>query len=366
MRAGKILFIALGAICVLVRALTLPRRKTAARAAPGTVFFYEPYGMGDCVKLQPLARQWAEAGSRVIVAVKPQWAEIFAPHPKLTLIGVKPEYASQSAGRKWFAFFKDVGRIRSAVGDLARGAEGIDVRGDVRSILIMYLLGCGKVRTLPRYHTANDWPVFPFAARREKLLAGEKRRIVNTVFAPPGADTGMLPDFGHLLPADVAGRVCRRRVGLMPFASWEGRFWPVANWTELIGMLRADAYEPVVLTGPGEEAAPELRAVPVLQAANVRDWVANIAECAGLVSVNSGPMHIADALCKPLIVLEGATHLPLWGPENPNAAEVSHQHELKCAPCNQEIPAKICGAKCMALITPEEVMGKFRAVMETA
>ncbi|MCL1910235.1 MAG: hypothetical protein FWG05_04795, partial [Kiritimatiellaeota bacterium] len=122
-------------------------------------------------------------------------------------------------------------------------------------------------------------------------------------------------------------------------------------------------HEPVIIVGPGEDAG-RLPYAPARQARSVRDWVCLIAECGAIVAVNSGPMHIADALNKPLVVLEGATHLPLWGPENPHAVDVSHQHELECAPCNQEKPAHVCGAKCMALITPEEVFQAFKNTHE--
>ena len=371
MNAGKILFIALGAAAACVRVLTLPRRvfrrkfrRAAADSPP--VFIYEPYGMGDCIAMQPLVRQWLAAGRRVIVATKPQWAAIFAPHPALTHIGVSPEYASQSETRRKTAFLKDLATIRSAVGNAARGADGIDVRGDVRSILILYTLGCGKVRTLPRYHTANDWPVFPFAARRERLLIGSSRRIVNSAFSPK-RETGdfPFPDLRHLLSSEKIRADSRRnprRIGLIPFASWEGKRWPPENWRELIRILRDEKFDPVILVGPDENAtqtiAPPEPPAQVFAANNIADWVTMIDECDAIVTVNTGPMHIADALCKPLVLLEGSSRLPLWGPENPRAVIISHQshpHVSKCAPCHQTGTTEKCGAKCMTLITPAEV-----------
>ncbi|MCL1909710.1 MAG: glycosyltransferase family 9 protein, partial [Kiritimatiellaeota bacterium] len=358
---GKLLFIVLGAVCVVVRALTKVgrvrrTRRTVRRAVP-TVFFYEPYGMGDCIALQPLVRQWLDAGSRVIVATKPQWSDIFAPHPNLAVIGVTPQYASQSEKRRKSGFFKDIKHIRSAVGDAAHGALGIDVRGDVRSILILYAIGCGRVRTLPRYHTANDWPVFPGAAKRLPLLVGKTRRIVNSVFAPDGKENLPFPDLSHLLPAGGI-EANPRCVGLLPFASWEGKMWAEENWMALVKLLRAKNHEPVILAGPGEDAAW----APIRRAENLRDWVNLISECEAVISVNTGPMHIADTLEKPLVVLEGSSQLPLWGPENPRALVVTHQLELsatahcQCAPCHQTGSVEKCGAKCMSLITPDDVM----------
>ena len=362
----RILFTALGIAAAGVRVLTLPRRIIATRKLlpeKRPVFFYEPYGMGDVIALQPLVRQWLDAGRPVIVATKPQWAAIFKTHPNLTHIGVTPEYASQTETRRKTAFIKDVAAIRNALdarGIHLAGAEAIDVRGDVRSIFAMYLLGCGTVWTLPRYHTANDCRVFPLAARRKPLLDGSSRRIVNSVFAPENAPPLPFPDLSHLLPRNGIAPD-PRRIGLIPFASWSGKFWSPERWRELIALLHAEGLNPIALSGPGESAI-ELPSIPAFQAKDLNDWAALIEKCGAIIAVNTGPMHIADALDKPLVVLEGSSRLPLWGPENPKSTTLSHQDALPCAPCHQTGSSDECAARCMTLITAQEAMSALRRV----
>ncbi len=364
----RVAFAACGLLAILVRIATAHRRAVLARKRNSKpIFLYEPYGMGDIIALQPLILSYLDSGRKVILATKPTWGEIIPPHPAFTFLPVSPAYTAYDVSKKYRGFFKSAYRLAKSLQEHAAGSEGIDVRGDVRSIIILYLAGCGTVRTLPRYYTANDCRVMPFAAQRVQLLRGVSRRIANAAFAPLGTYLKR-PNLAHLLPP--AGIIPDfRRIGLVPLTPWEGKRWIPELWRETILRLRSEGFAPVLLCGPEETDAAfaavgsEDLHLECREAKNVRSWVALLAKCCSIITVNTGPMHIADALDKPLVVLEGSSRLPLWAPEGDRAYVVHHQDVAGCAPCHQVGDSKKCHRRCMALIRPDEVMHALEEVL---
>lgn len=368
----RLMFTLVGIAAVLVRLLTAPWRAKASRSHSDdrVVFLYEPYGMGDVLALQPLVVAHLAAGRRVILAARAPWRELIPPHPRFTFAAASPKYASYSPSEKYKGFVRDVLSLARALRVHAVGSEGIDVRGDVRSLIILYLAGCGSVSTLPRYFTANDCIVMPLAAHRVPLRSDVSRRLLNGAFAPAGA---VLPrsSVRHLLPS---GAVIPdfRRIGLIPLTPWEGKCWIPELWREVLVKLKARGFHPVVLCGPGE-SFPALAAVGAeglnlecREANTVRKWVALLAKCGSVISVNTGPMHLADALDKPLVVLEGSSRLPLWAPEGDRAFVLHHQQAAGCAPCHQVGDIRKCHRRCMALIRPDEVLNALNEVLRNS
>ena len=363
----RMAFFALGIAAILVRIATACNRAKKARQqhAP-PVFIFEPFGMGDIIVLQPLVLAWLAAGHQVILAAKPAWAEIVPPHPAFTFIAVSPTYASTDSTHKHHGLFKELRALGRMLKPQSAGSTGIDVRGDVRSLILLYLAGCRTVHTLPRYYTANDCRVPPFAAQRVKLLRDVSRRTVNAAFGPPDIPLTR-PTLSHLLPK--TGVIPdANRIGLIPLTPWTGKRWIPEYWRETILRLRAEGFTPIVLCGP-EEAAAAIEAVNgndlrliCQEADSVRKWVARIAKCGSVITVNTGPMHIADALNKPIVVLEGPSRLPLWAPEGDRTFVVHHQGEAGCAPCHPVGNLNTCGHRCMRLVRPDEVLAALKDV----
>lgn len=364
----RVAFAVGGLLAILVRIATAHRRASLARShKDAPLFFYEPYGMGDIITLQPLIVSFLASGKKVILAAKPAWGEIIPPHPAFTFLPVSPAYTAYDVSKKYRGFFRSAWSLAKSLQQHVAGSEGIDVRGDVRSLIILYLAGCGSVRTLPRYYTANDCRVMLGAAQRVQLLRGVSRRIANAAFAPPGTYLKR-PNVAHLLPP--AGIIPDfRRIGLVPLTPWEGKRWVPELWRETILRLRIEGFSPVLLCGPEETDAAftavgsEDLNLECREAKGVQSWVALIAKCGSIITVNTGPMHIADALDKPLVVIEGSSRLPLWAPEGDRAYVVHHQDVAGCAPCHQVGDIKKCRRRCMALVRPDEVMHALEEVL---
>jgi heptosyltransferase II len=76
-----------------------------------------------------------------------------------------------------------------------------------------------------------------------------------------------------------------------------------------------------------------------------------------VISMDSGPMHLAAALEKPQVAIFGATHTKLgFGPQNPKAIVI--ENNIKCQPCSLHGGDKCPKGhfKCMKDINPKEVV----------
>ena len=355
----RLAFAALGLAAVAVRALTAPRRAFGSSRNRIDALVLEPFGMGDALLLQPLVRALLETGKKVAFAGNPAWAPLFPAAEGFVFVPAKPAWARPDPASKYRHPLHDLLQAARKLRPFAKGADCIEPRGDPRAILALYFAGARTVRSLPRYWSATDCRLPPLAARFVPLDRRATRREVSRAFAPAGAPYGR-PDVSHLLRDAPAPDP--RAVGLIPLTPWEGKRWPPERWSALIEGLRARGLSPALLCGPGEaddarRAVGGNSAVSVREAASCADWPRLLAACGAVVSVNTGPMHVADATGVPLAVIDGASRLPLWAPEGPRSVVVQHQDRVPGAPFH---PTAANGADVqravMALVTPDEVL----------
>lgn len=294
--------------------------------------------MGDALLLQPLVAAWLETGARVALAVKPQWFPLFEKRPRLELVPFSPGWAAEDIAKKGRRPLRDLIAAADVLREAASGAECIDPRGDPRTIVALYLAGAARVESLPLYWSATDCRLPPGAARFVRLDRRATRREASRAFAPEGASYGRV-SLPPLRKGGAAFPECAGAIGLLPLTPWIGKRWPAERWAALTKELRRRGREVVALCGPGERssAAAAIGAVPVVKvvaASNVSDWPEMLAPLAALVTVNTGPMHIADALGVPLVVIDGASRLPLWAPEG-DSSFVLHRQDLdRRVPCH--------------------------------
>ncbi len=371
----RLAFLMLGVLAALLRVLTAPRRWLARRrVVVDRVLVVEPYGMGDIVALQPLVHAWCLDGRHVIVGAKAEWHAILTPHPNLTCIDLRPPWAETDEQLKYRGLWNRRRGIPAQVATLrpwASGVRGIDVRGDVRSIILLYLAGCAHVETLTHYFVANDCGVFPWAARRLPVDRTVERWRLNSVFARDERLALGPPNLDHLLPHDVARPAAPTgRVGLVPLTPWAGKRWQPEAWRQTLHALRQRGLRPAILCGPGEStsarAAVGDTGIEVDEAADVRGWVRALLRCDAVLCVNTGPMHLAAALDIPLVVIDGSSRLPLWAPPTRLARVLHHQDRPGCAPCHQAGDPSECARRCMAQVRPEEVIAALDSVCQPA
>ncbi len=145
--------------------------------------------------------------------------------------------------------------------------------------------------------------------------------------------------------------------------------WSALQFIRLGGML-VEAGASVVLTGSAEDRAEAERIAAALPDRRVRvlagrttlDELAGVlAEIRLLVSVDSGPAHLAAAVGTPLVVLWGPAKLQQVRPLSRTAPVTVVRRSVPCAPCYDTPAMKSCRRNiCMQLITPASVMKEVR------
>ncbi len=187
-----------------------------------------------------------------------------------------------------------------------------------------------------------------------------------------GADTGTLdfplPDLRQESLAvqamlNAAGIKDRYAV-LVPGARWVTKEWPPGHYARLAQMLAADGLD-IVLAGARDDAAKAeavrrlsgLRQIADLTGrTSLRELAALIKGCVFYASGDTGPLHVAVALQKPLAAMYGPTLAGRTGPYgNPQATVL-----LSPAPCAGCLKKHCRNWHCMSDITPEAVYAVYK------
>ena len=140
---------------------------------------------------------------------------------------------------------------------------------------------------------------------------------------------------------DAGARPPDRFTAILPGARWKTKLWPPERLAELIDRLHAEGQPPCVLLGaPADRpiadrimAACTAPPIDLVGRTTLRELVAVLSLADRVICHDSGPMHIAAALDKPLVAIFGPTDPALTGPYSAAAKVVSLP--LECAPCRR-------------------------------
>ena len=121
---------------------------------------------------------------------------------------------------------------------------------------------------------------------------------------------------------------------LCPGANWLTKRWPVARFAELVRPLRERyGLQTIIAGGPGDlslgQQIPD--ALNLCGQTSLMQLVALMQRASLVVTNDSGPMHIAAALNRPLVALFGPTNPVRTGPFGHPDSVV--RANLQCAPC---------------------------------
>jgi heptosyltransferase-2 len=135
------------------------------------------------------------------------------------------------------------------------------------------------------------------------------------------------------------------------------KHWGDMAYVDAIKRLRAEGFDIVLLTSPGEREQAERIAttcngVPMIgHDGDVLEMAAAISQCAAVITNDSGPLHVATALSVPSVSIFGPTD-----PERtviPGATRVIRR-TLACQPCYQR-DCPLGHHRCMADVSVDEV-----------
>ncbi len=155
-------------------------------------------------------------------------------------------------------------------------------------------------------------------------------------------------------------------VGINPGGNWLPKRWPKEHWARLSDKLIEEFRAKVVITGGAldlplaQEIKGLMKEKPIFACGvfNLKQFAAFAKKADLVISADTGPLHIANAVgAKRIIALFGPTSPLITGP-CPNKNTIILQKDIGCKiPC-YTVSCK--DSRCMKAITPEDVIEQFR------
>jgi ADP-heptose:LPS heptosyltransferase len=165
------------------------------------------------------------------------------------------------------------------------------------------------------------------------------------LLGPLGISAGSLPSVNlSAISSNDCLNIKQPYLVFHPWASgshYELREWPFSSWVKLTQRAMRSGYGVVISGGPsdivragalveGIEAAGSRPLVNLAGKSDLRTTAAYLRGAAGVVSVNTGIMHLAALLDMPLVALHGPTNPSRWGPIYPGG--VNEQNTVVLGP----------------------------------
>lgn len=299
--------------------------------------------MGDILHSLPAVTALREAHPEWVIgwAIEPQWKGLFCAEggepgtaamplvDKLHIVPAKQWGKRPLSQETW----NDMGRVKREVREMGYDAV-VDMQGAVRSAMVARWARTGRVvgEAQPREWAAR----FMFDERVGTTGVHVIEQSVEVGNAIAGDRLGIpLP----LLPVDAAAeaRAAELRqplVLLSPGAGWGAKRWPAERYGEVARRLAAEGMNVVVNCGPAEEAlAREIEAASGASATTLP------LDMAGLIAVtrratlviagDTGPLHLACALGKPVVGIFGPTDPARNGPFHCRSRVLRHPESVR-------------------------------------
>jgi lipopolysaccharide heptosyltransferase II len=162
----------------------------------------------------------------------------------------------------------------------------------------------------------------------------------------------------------------RRLVMFQPGGRWRNKRWPLEHFIDLSRALshEFDDIDFAVLGGQHDRELGEAisrscpnRCLDLTGRTSLLEMVEWIRACSVLVTNDSGPMHVAAALRKPMVALFGPTEPQRTGPYG-HLHQVVRQ-DLPCVPCMKDTCAYSRPLECLRSISPLSVATRVRQIL---
>lgn len=332
-----------------------------------------PSWVGDMVMSQVLYRLLAETRPDVQIDVlAPAWSEpILARMPQVSMaLSKRIGHGEPALGRRF--------KLGRSLRTMAY-TQAIVLPNSFKSALIPWLARIPRRtgwRGEWRYGLLNDL----------RVLDAQALPLMVQQFAALGLDPGAsLPEplpVPQLAVDETQAIQCRERFGLdpgrpilalCPGAEFGGaKRWPASYYAQLARIYLDRGWQVALYGSANDRPVTEEIALACADPHGCFDLAGRtqLAEAvdmlslsAAVVSNDSGLMHIAAALARPLVVIYGATSPGFTPPQNPNSAVVVNP--IDCAPCFQrECP--LGHHRCMRDTPPDHVADTLDALLASA
>ena len=135
---------------------------------------------------------------------------------------------------------------------------------------------------------------------------------------------------------------------LSPFSAYKNRCWPTANAKKFVALMEKKYSLPVIVTGMESQRsmAEGISKYNIIGKTGLGHLIALIKRSYLVVTPDSGPMHIAGALKKNMVLLFTTGAPEIWTPQNDNCTPLALDYP--CMPCRPWGGAADCAdMKCL-------------------
>jgi heptosyltransferase-1 len=157
---------------------------------------------------------------------------------------------------------------------------------------------------------------------------------------------------------------------IQPGARWNNKRWPVEKFSELVKLLAKKNPDMrfAILGGNNDKSLGEIifraepsRCLNLCGQTSLPEMIEWIRLCDLMVTNDTGPMHAAAALGKPLVALFGPTEPRRTGPygQLENVVRI----ELPCSPCMKSFCAWKNPIECLTAISPQMVFDRAEKLL---
>lgn len=349
--------------------LFIPLTWPIPRPAKGTgdrvkILLLEPFCLGDAsllsVCLGPLKRHFPKG--EIHLHIRHEYAEIFSRDPRVEAIQsfnwpwTKSNNKYNLFDYPYRSIVAFIRRLRAEHYDV-----GIDTRGEIRNQIIMVLAGCKRRVGFTNYLCSNatigGWLLtdslgrIPFKHRADVNL--DLCRVL-------GVPDKVIESPCLWWPPDNTVSKRKKRILVHPGTSWARAQWPCENWGAIISRLHNRGDCEICVAGSEEDRA-QMDGIHRLSGDAATFVVSSLSElCTAIcysdvvVCLDSGPMHLASVLNRPVLALFGPGALQQYAPFSEGSRVVQHQASFPCAPCSKTMCLYDDG-NCIESISVDEV-----------
>jgi heptosyltransferase-1 len=367
------------------------------------ILLIKPSALGDVVHTLPvlvkLRARYPRA--RIDWLITPENAEVVRYHPALSNVVLFARRDFSKRGRRWRAFRSFIAllkQIRRAKYELV-----IDMHGQVRSAFFTLISGARvrigfdrpikRVLTISAEHDLKNVPNHGWRGAREGSWIAYTHRIPIPTLDVHAIDRYLWvasllglddnpPDLSmHLSPqaSDRVNRLLEEHgvpaskplVVLVPGTIWETKHWTIEGFAGVARQFLQDGFA-VALAGTvrDQERCRQIAAAApgtcdLSGKTTPADLAALIRRAEVAVTNDSGSMHVAASLGKPMVSVFGPTNPVHIGPYQRPESVV--RVDLPCSPCNyRRLSQCPFDHACMKQVTSAMVVERVRKILSAA
>jgi heptosyltransferase-1 len=334
---------------------------------PQNVLIIKPSAIGDVVHALPILglmrRKWPRA--KISWLVTPACAGLLEDHPLLNQV---IRFERRRFGRGWrdpeaaMGLWKFARQLKLSRFDLV-----VDLQGLFRS---GWLAGRTKAAHRVGFSNAREFG-WIYYNHRVAVRSNETHAIERYLDVAEALGLGrgpvefMFPDTAaESAYVDSIVRPLGKFAVVFPGTNWETKRWPVEQFATLARQLKSRFGLASIAAGSTEEFGLCKHVGANLNLAgrtSLKQLIALLQRAAIVIANDSGPMHIAAALSRPLVTLFGPTNPVRTGPYGRDDSVL--RLEIPCSPCYSR---RCSHRSCLRLLEVESALSAVKQQLYTA